>query len=75
MTGENVYEGWGKRVTEVEIVQGRHDERIKDLERSICSMDKKLNKIYTILLTLAGGIVVSALLLLINLAILGKAGN
>lgn len=54
-------------MTSLEICVARHDERIKNLENDFCEMRKILQKIYFALATLAGGIIVSLILLVINL--------
>jgi len=55
-------------MTNIEITVARHDERIKALEEEYCDMRKVLQKIYFALATLAGGIIVSLVLLVINLS-------
>jgi hypothetical protein len=54
-------------LTNLEICIARHDERIKNLENDFCEMRNILQKIYFALATLAGGIIVSLILLIINL--------
>ena len=55
-------------MTNLEICVARHDERIKNLEDDFCEMKRVLQKIYFALATLAGGIIVSLVLLVINLS-------
>jgi hypothetical protein len=56
-------------LTNLEISIARHDERIKNLEDDFCEMRKILQKIYFALATIAGGLIVSLILLVINLRV------
>lgn len=56
-------------MTEAEIILGRHDVRLSNLERDVCKLEKALSKIYISLVGIAGGIIVSLVLLVVNLSI------
>jgi hypothetical protein len=56
-------------LTNLEISIARHDERIKNLEDDFCEIRKILQKIYFALATIAGGLIVSLILLVINLRV------
>ncbi|MBT9156605.1 MAG: hypothetical protein DDT37_01593 [Firmicutes bacterium] len=49
-------------------VLARHEERIKNLEADFGEMKSCLRKIHGLLMTLAGGMITSLILLVINLA-------
>ena len=47
---------------------GRHDERLSGLEGDFCKMEKVLQKIYFALAGIAGGVIVSLILLVVTLS-------
>ena len=55
---------------DVQILQaiGRHDERLSGLEGDFCKMEKVLQKIYFALASIAGGVIVSLILLVVTLS-------
>lgn len=55
-------------MTNTEITVARHEERIKNLENDFCEMKHVLQKIYFALAGIAGGVIVSLVLLVINLS-------
>lgn len=55
-------------MTNLEAILSRHDERIKNLESDFCEMRHVLQKIYFTLATIAGGVLVSLVLLVINMS-------
>lgn len=55
-------------MTNLEAILSRHDERIKNLERDFCEMRHVLQKIFFTLATIAGGVLVSLVLLVINMS-------
>ena len=56
-------------MSEVEVVLGRHDERIKDIENRQTKMENALSKIYFALVGIGGGVIVSLILLIVNLTV------
>jgi len=59
--------GYSERDMQIWQEIGRHDERIKDLECDYQAMKDVLQKIYFALAGIAGGVIVSLILLVINL--------
>ena len=55
---------------DVQILQaiGRYDERLSGLEGDFCKMEKVLQKIYFALASIAGGVIVSLILLVVTLS-------
>jgi len=66
--GGQMSNGYSERDMQLWQEIGRHDERIKDLEGDFCKMEKVLQKIYFALAGIAGGVIVSLILLVINLS-------
>jgi hypothetical protein len=60
--------GYSERDMQIWQEIGRHDERIKDLECDYQAMKDVLQKIYFALAGIAGGVIVSLILLVVNLA-------
>ncbi len=53
-------------MTENEITLGRHDERIICVEGQIKKLEDALNKIYFALVGIAGGVIASLVILVLN---------
>jgi len=65
--GGQMTNGYSERDMQIWQEIGRHDERIKDLECDSQAMKDVLQKIYFALAGIAGGVIVSLILLVINL--------
>ena len=55
-------------MTNLEVTAARHEERIKNLETDFCEMKHALQKIYFALVAVAGGVITSLILLVINMS-------
>lgn len=55
-------------MTNLEVTAARHEERIKNLENDFCEMRHALQKIYFALVAVAGGVITSLILLVINMS-------
>jgi len=56
-------------LTNLEIISARHEERIKNIEADFCEMKHALQKIYFALVAVAGGVITSLILLIINMSV------
>jgi len=65
--GGQMTNGYSERDMQIWQEIGRHDERIKDLESDYAAMKDVLQRIYFALAGIAGGVIVSLILLVINL--------
>ena len=59
--------GYSEKDMSIRDELSRHDEQIKELKGDYCKMEKTLQKIYFLLATIAGGVITSLILLVINL--------
>lgn len=58
-------------MTQIEVQLGRHEERLNDLEKVTGRIESKLDRFQAWLLTVAGGVIASLLLLIVNLFVMG----
>ena len=66
--GGRVVNGYTEKDVQILQAIGRHDERLSGLEADFCKMEKVLQKIYFALAGIAGGVIVSLILLVVTLA-------